>query len=279
MTQMDRAALEGVELEYETRGAGEAVMLIHPGHFADWFVPLLNEPALTDRYRVVNYHRVGCAGSSNMAGPVSFALQAAHCRSLMRYLGIERAHIVGHSSGGMVALQMPLDAPDMVQSLALLEPALRSVPSQKSRAFIGAAHQRYLAGDKAGAVDTFLRGTCGPDYRTVLDRVLPDSFAQSVTDADTYFGKELPAMQEWVFTREEARRITQPVLAVVGEKSRTMDPIWDERQKLLLDWLPNAEPFVAPGATHLLQLENPRGIAEGLTAFFARHPFRKSSVR
>ncbi|MGH7185875.1 MAG: alpha/beta fold hydrolase, partial [Pseudomonadota bacterium] len=114
---MKRAALESVELEYETRGAGEAVVLIHPGHFADWFRPLLNEPALTDRYRVVIYHRVGCAGSSAIAGPVSFAMQAAHCRSLLRHLGIERAHVVGHSSGGMIALQLPLDAPDVVQSL------------------------------------------------------------------------------------------------------------------------------------------------------------------
>ena len=59
MTQrrMDRAALEGVELEYEIRGAGEPVVLIHPGHFADWFTPLLDEPALTDHYRVLRYHR------------------------------------------------------------------------------------------------------------------------------------------------------------------------------------------------------------------------------
>jgi pimeloyl-ACP methyl ester carboxylesterase len=70
---MDRAGLDGIELEYETQGSGEPVVLIHPGHFADWFTPLLNEPALTDRYRVVSYHRVGCAGSSHIAGPASFA--------------------------------------------------------------------------------------------------------------------------------------------------------------------------------------------------------------
>jgi pimeloyl-ACP methyl ester carboxylesterase len=66
--RMDRAALEDVELEYEVRGAGEPIVLIHPGHFADWFMPLLDEPALTDYYRVLTYHRVGCAGSSHIAG-------------------------------------------------------------------------------------------------------------------------------------------------------------------------------------------------------------------
>jgi len=275
---MNRAALGGVELEYEVQGTGEPVVLMHPGHFADWFTPLLDEPALTDHYRLLSYHRVGCAGSSHSAGPISFAQQAAHCRSLMRHLGIERAHIVGHSSSGNIALQLALDAPDAVHSLALLEPALISVPSaQTSRAFVGTALQLYRAGDKAGAVDTFLQGTCGPGYRTVLDQILPGAFDQHVADADTFFGQELPTLQQWSFPREDARRITQPVLAVTGAKSQELDRIWEERQALLLAWLPNVEPFVLPDATHLLQVQHPRGMAEGLAAFFARHPLSASS--
>jgi pimeloyl-ACP methyl ester carboxylesterase len=196
----------------------------------------------------------------------------------MRHLGIERAHIVGHSSSGNVALQLALDAPEAVHSLALLEPALMSVPSaQTSRAFLGTAVQLYRAGDKTGAIDTFLRGTCGSGYRAVLDKALPDSFDQAVADSDTFFGQELPALQEWSFTRDDARRIAQPVLAVVGAKSRESDPVFAERQELLLSWLPNVEAFVLPDATHLLQVQNPRGMAEGLAAFFARHPLSASS--
>jgi pimeloyl-ACP methyl ester carboxylesterase len=268
LRRMERAALQDVELEYEVRGTGAPVVLIHPGHFADWFTPLLDEPALRDHYRLLWYHRVGCAGSSHIAGAVSLAQHAAHCRSLMHYVGIERAHVVGHSSSGNVALQLALDAPDAVHSLALLEPALYAVPSaQTSRAFVGAAIHRYRTGDKAGAVDTFLRGVCGPGYRAVLDRALPGAFAQHVADADTFFGQELPALQQWSFTREEARRIAQPVLAVIGAKSQELDRIWGERQELLLSWLPNVTPFVLPDATHLLQVQNPRGMAEGLAAF------------
>jgi pimeloyl-ACP methyl ester carboxylesterase len=275
MEAWDRAHLEGIELEYKERGVGEPVVLIHPGHFADWFTPLLNQAALTDRYRVLTYHRVGCAGSSHLPPPVSLARQAAHCRALMQHLGIERAHVVGHSSSGNVALQFALDAPDKVHSLAVLEPALSSVPSARtSRVFIGKAIELYRAGDKTGAIDVFLRGVCGPDYRAVLDSALPGAFNQAVADADTFFGLELPALQEWSFTREDAGRITQPVLAVIGAKSQEMDPIWAERQELLLSWLPHAEPFVLPGATHLLEVQNPRGLAEGLAAFFARHRLR-----
>jgi 3-oxoadipate enol-lactonase len=119
-----------------------------------------------------------------------------------------------------------------------------------------------------------MRGVTGPDYRIALDRVLPGAFAEAVASADTFFGQELPAIQQWSFRREDARRITQPVLAVIGEKSREQSPIWNARQEMLLTWLPNAEGFVLPGATHLLYLENPRAMAESLAAFFARHPLK-----
>ena len=46
---MNRANVNGVELEYESRGSGEPVVLIHAGIFADWFKPLVDEPALVSR--------------------------------------------------------------------------------------------------------------------------------------------------------------------------------------------------------------------------------------
>ena len=271
--RIERAALEGIELEYEVRGAGEPVVLVHAGIFSDFFRPLSEESALIGRYRLVSYHRIGCAGSSRVAGPVSIAEEAGHCRALMRHLGIERAHVVGHSNSGNLVLQLALDAPDAVHSLALLEPALMAVPSaQTARAFLATAVERYAAGDKAGGLDTFLRGTCGPGYRAVLDQALPGAFDRYVADTETFFSRQLPAMQQWSFNREDASRIAQPVLAVIGAKSKQMSPIWNERQELLLDWLPNVEPFVLPDATHLLQVDNPRGMAQALAAFFLRHP-------
>jgi len=268
-----RAVLEGIELEYEVRGVGEPVVLVHAGIFSDFSRPLTEEPALISRYCLVSYHRVGCAGSSRVAGPVSIAQEAQHCRALMRHLGIDRAHVVGHSNSGNLVLQLALDAPDAVHSLVLQEPALMAVPSaQTARAFIATAVQRYAAGDKAGGLDIFLQGTCGPGYRAVLDQALPGAFDQYVANADTFFSHQLPALQQWSFNREHASRITQPVLAVIGAKSKELSPIWNERQELLLAWLPNAEPFVLPNATHLLQVENPRGMAQALAAFFVRYP-------
>jgi len=265
---LKRAAFDGVELEYELRGAGPAVVLLHNGAGVDWFRPLLDESALTKRYRLLSYRRVGFGGSSKLAGPISFAQEAAHCRSLMRHLKIERAHVVGHSSSGMLALKLALDAPDAVQSLALLEPALMAVPSPPQ---VLEALQLHRAGETARALDVFFRGTCGPDYRAALDKALPRTFDEAMAHADRFFGQELPALRQLSFGPEEAKRITQPVLVVLWEKT---GPKHRERRDLLLAWLPNVEPFVLPKASHLLHVENPRGMAKGLAAFFARHAIR-----
>ena len=280
--QLSRANLQDIHIDYETRGVGEPVILVHAGVLADWFKPLVDEPALSDRYRLVRYHRIGYAGSTRLAGAVSLADHAGHLRAFMRHLGIARAHIVGHSSSGNIALQLALDAPEMVHSLVLLEPALIAVPADDKRDTnaigaslqLGPVLQRYRAGDKAGAVDAFLRGVAGTNYRAVLDEVLPGAFESAVADADTFFGQELPAVTQWRFSRDDARRITQPVLAVLGAKSADVSPIFAQRQQLLLDWLPNAEPFVLPGANHLLHVQNPRGMAEAMASFFARHPLK-----
>jgi 3-oxoadipate enol-lactonase len=271
--QMSRAALDGVELEYHQLGSGEPVVLVHAGIFSEFFAPLLEQPALAGHYRLVHYHRAGCAGSSRVPGPLSLAQEVLHCRSLIRRLGIERAHFVGHSNSGNLVLQLALDAPEIVHSLVVAEPALMTVPSaQTARAFIGTAVQQYRSGDEAAAIDTFLKGTCGPDYRASVDAALPGAFARYAADVDTFFGQQLPALQQWSFGRADAVRIQQPVLAVIGERSKALSPIWEERQELLLSWLPNAEPFVLPRATHLLQIENPGDMAKGLADFFARHP-------
>jgi pimeloyl-ACP methyl ester carboxylesterase len=64
-------------------------------------------------------------------------------------------------------------------------------------------------------------------------------------------------------------------LAVIGEKNLDVS-VWKERHEMLLTWLPNAESFVLPGATHLLHLQNPRAMVDGLTSFFKRYPISPS---
>jgi pimeloyl-ACP methyl ester carboxylesterase len=268
-----RLRVDGAELEYEIVGVGEPVVLIHGGLVAEAFAPLCAEPAVAARYRLVRYHRRGYAGSSPVPAPFSIAQQAADCRALLRGLGIERAHVVGHSGGGVIALQLALAAPEVVHSLVLLEPALMGVPSGPLfMEAIGPALQMYQAGDKEGAADGFLRVAVGPAYRSFLDELIPGAYAQVVADADTLFASDLPAGGEWQFTQEDAKRITQPVLAVLGSESGKDWAGWPEVQARVQEWMPHAEPFVLTGANHALEEMDPRGAAEAVAAFFARHP-------
>jgi pimeloyl-ACP methyl ester carboxylesterase len=161
LRQMERADLDGVELEYEVRGSGEPVVLVHWGVCAAWSRPLLEARPLSHGYLQVSYHRAGFAGSSRVPGTLSMGEHADHCRRLMRHLGIERAHIVGHSSSAAVVLQLPLDAPDAVHTLTLMDAARPAPPTEDQaafvRTFVEPAVRRYRAGDKAAAVDTFFR--------------------------------------------------------------------------------------------------------------------------
>jgi pimeloyl-ACP methyl ester carboxylesterase len=276
---MNRAQIDGIALEYEVRGTGEPVVLIHGSFVADGLKPLLAEPSLTEQCQVFLYHRRGFAGSTHLEAPISLAQKAADCRAFMEHVGIQRAHVVGHSSSGNIALQLALDSPEVVHSIALLEPALFGVPStpQLMESF-APAFQMYEAGNKAEAVDGCLRVVFGAGYRDVLDRVLPGAFAQAVTDADTFFQFEMPALQQWSFTQADASRIKQPVLSVIGSESHKLWKGRTEVHDLVQAWWPQAETFVLQGAAHALQIENPTGMAKGLTAFFARHPIAVPSV-
>ena len=112
----------GVKLEYELRGTGEPVALIHLSLYADSFAPLMDQPALVG-YRLLRYHRRGYAGSSRTVGPVTIADQAADLAGLLDDVGIRRAHVARHSYGGLIALQLALDRPDLVGTIVLMESA------------------------------------------------------------------------------------------------------------------------------------------------------------
>jgi pimeloyl-ACP methyl ester carboxylesterase len=265
-------AINGVKLEYETRGAGEPVVLIHLSLYADSFAPLMDQPALAG-YRLIRYYRRGYASSSQTAGPVTIGAQAADLIGLLDKLDVRRAHLAGHSYGGLIALQLAMDRPDRVGSLALMEPALRvrsgGPASQDLSRRMALGFQRYREGDRAGAVDGFLTAVFAPGYRQLLDRVIPGGWEQAVNDADMFFSIEVPELQRWQFDATEASRITAPVLSLVGGES---DPAFFEIEELLRELFPHLETARVPGVNHLLCLQQPQPVAETLARFFAKHP-------
>ncbi len=192
----------------------------------------------------------------------------------MQYLGIDRGHIVGHSIGGTIALQLAINYPNSVHSFSLLEPALTGYSTQGNNEVIqGFAPliQMYAKGNKSEVIDNFMKMTIGSGYCDLVNIRLPaNGFDQAVIDAKTYFYDEIPAMRSWTLKSEDMKNINQkPVLYVRDSKS---GHTCVARQELVLKILSHTKVLAVPKAKHMIQVMNPEDLAEGLANFFANCP-------
>ena len=157
------------------------------------------------------------AGSTHTTGTVSIADHASDAARLLDHISVSRAHVVGHSSGGAIALQLALDHPDRVETLVLLEPAMLWVPAAEAFfAKAGPSVEAYNAGNHEEAVATFLSAASGLDWQTcrsMIERNVPGGVDQAIADADTFFTIELPAIAGWRITADQAATIRKPVLS------------------------------------------------------------------
>lgn len=263
---MERASINGVELAYEVSGTGDPVLTIHGALGGDAFLPLAKESALKG-FQVIRYHRRGHgqSGSPPQLSATTTAHQAADAIGLLDHLEIEQAHVVGHSSGGTMALEAAARNPRRVLSLALLEPVL---PTPSLAAFgerLGGIMSRYHEGDARGAVLGFLGAvTDRDDWLDRLEQVIPGCLQQAVDEATTFFAGEVPASAAWSFGADDAALITCPVLSVVGEYSTG---IFREGRALLQEWFPNCHDADIAGADHFLQMTEPGAVAAALVRF------------
>jgi len=266
-----RVDVGDAQLEYWERGPRDAppVLLVHAGVFGEWFRPMFDEPAL-DGFRLVRVHRAGYGASSRPRTHLTLTDHARQCCRLLRELGIERGHWIGHSSSGCIGLQAALDEPDLVAGLVLLEPAPKPAgPAAEvlGREVIGPTMAAVGAGDFALATDTFLRGVDGPGYRdTIAARLGDDAFARIERDASFFFTDEIRASVEWSLDPKRASRITTPTLIVTGGDSAGVTQVYDQTATLLAGMLPAARRVVLPGVSHSMPLQDPSGIARLVAA-------------
>jgi pimeloyl-ACP methyl ester carboxylesterase len=269
---MERAKVNGVELEYEVTGSGEPVLLISPV-LADGFLPLVSEPALSERYQLIRYHKRGWLGSTHTHLPVTVGDHSVDAAALLDHLGIRSAHVVGHSSGADVAAQLALDEPGRVATLSLLELSIFSLPS--GAAFLqgaGPVFEAYANGEHGEAFAMFMAAVSGLDWptcRSVLDERIPGSVEQAIKDADTFFGVELPSLAEWTFGAEQAAAIGQPVLCLLGSNT---EAIWVDIAEFLRSSMPRVEEHTIAGVGHLLHIQQPEPVATEIAQFLSRHP-------
>jgi pimeloyl-ACP methyl ester carboxylesterase len=115
---MPHAQVNGVQLYYETHGAGPPLVLI-PGFGTGLWIWFKQVAAFSARCRTVIFDPRGVARSAQRDEPVTIRLIADDVAALLDALNIERAHVLGASFGGFVAQEFALAYPDKTKSLVL----------------------------------------------------------------------------------------------------------------------------------------------------------------
>jgi pimeloyl-ACP methyl ester carboxylesterase len=203
---------------------------------------------------------------------VTVSYHAADCRALISHLGFERAHIAGHSYGGAVALQLAVEFPEVVQSVALLEPAMivgASGPGYREMLMSNAAQYRELGAERVVHEFVELRW---PGYRPHLERLVLGAMDQAAADAPTWYDRELDSLMTWRFGEREAGAIALPLLSILGGDSNKLAPRFVETHDWLEQYLAGFEGVTISGTTHFMLMQDPGATARALADFWSRHP-------
>jgi pimeloyl-ACP methyl ester carboxylesterase len=116
---MEHVEVNGLRVAFQRRGQGPCLLLLH-GAVSDSRVWRVQLESLSDAFTVVAWDAPGCGGSSDP--PEHFRLpEYAEClRRFIESLGLQRPHVLGHSWGSALALELYQQCPAMVQSLMLV---------------------------------------------------------------------------------------------------------------------------------------------------------------
>ncbi|WP_281918660.1 alpha/beta hydrolase [Nocardia sputorum] len=153
-------AVPGATLYYELRGAGPLLLLIPGGNGDAGTFDAIAE-RLADRYTVVSYDRRGFSRSPLDEPPhdrvVTDGLDAA---ALLTHLTDQPAHVLGSSSGAIVALELLRTRPELVRTLVAHEPPLATLlpEGEKWLAFLDGVHERSKTEGTSAAMAEFAAG-------------------------------------------------------------------------------------------------------------------------
>jgi pimeloyl-ACP methyl ester carboxylesterase len=260
--QEGTAELADVALQYSLRGAGtQTLVLTHGlgGSSAYWDGVV--EP-LARHYRVLRWDLRGAGSSSRPPGPYSPALFAQDLTGLLDHLAIDRAHLVGHSGGGVVSQRFALDFPHRVRSLVLVSTS-SEVGEKASAAWLRLADMIEARGfgpnsapDVRGFAPAF--AAARPDVVETLTRATrandPRAYAESARAFGTY---------RWT---AELDRVDVPALILQGLDDIMTPP---GGSVIMSRHLRRSRLVMIPGAGHNLPLEQPVVVATAIVSFLA----------
>jgi pimeloyl-ACP methyl ester carboxylesterase len=118
------ADVNGINLYYETHGAGRPLILLHGGlGSGEMFGPLI--PALAATHQVIAVDLQGHGRTADIDRPLDIRLMADDIAALIGHLGLEKPDVMGYSLGGGVALQTAIRHPEVVGRLVVVSAHIR----------------------------------------------------------------------------------------------------------------------------------------------------------
>jgi pimeloyl-ACP methyl ester carboxylesterase len=276
----------GVKLYYEDQGVGQPVVFVH-GTVCDCRAWFAQTDALASDFRTIAYSRRYARPNDRKGDITDSTVQnnSTDLEALIKGLGLDKVHLVGHSYGGFIAAYFATKHPELLRSLTLVNAAVFTMIAQgrgaatsfglllrspsvarSARKLINAVDATIKAvdgGDKSAAEKIFVPAI--QDGRTGLP-AKPKGFSEMVAENSGTL-KETTAPFP-LFTVREAKDIKTPTLVVWGEMSAP----WDLKiSEMLSASIPSAESAKIAGAGHFCIMEKPAEVNERLKKFLHGH--------
>lgn len=227
------ADVNGVHLYYEVHGTGTPLVLLHGGmltidlSFGDLI------PALIDDYQLIAIELQGHGRTADIERPITPANSASDVVALLDQLGVDRAHVLGHSMGAATAMELAVSHPHRVRSVVPISVTVR--PDGMHPDFIdpermATSSRMPTPADFAAFSEAYQRLSPHPEHFNDFLAALSSSNADLVGWSD-----------------EQLAEITAPVLVVLGDR----DFMTVAHGELMLELIPNAQLAILPGTTHM----------------------------
>ncbi len=261
----------GIRLYYEIEGDGSPVALVMGlgGSGRAWG---MQRPALAKHHRLIVPDNRGVGHSDAPEGPYTMAELADDLAAVLDAAGVERAHLVGVSLGGLIVQEFHHRHPGRTRSLVLMSTGTgpqdpESVPAERAVQDALALERRTDAETEA-AIRALVPWQYHPDYRQRVPDLADHLIAfhrREPQPAQGYHG-QLAAVATHTPNAPRLGAVTVPCLVLHGDD----DCIWPvANARLLAEGLPDARLEILERTGHMLPMERPQACNKALLRFFA----------
>ncbi len=256
--------MSDVRIAWERHGAGPPLLPIHGLGYARWgWEPVL--PGLAEQFDVILFDNRGIGESDAPPGPYTAAEMADDAVRVLDEAGVERAHVVGTSLGGMIAQELALSHPERVDRLVLActtpgGPNAHPMP-QATVALLAEAATLEPAVALRRFVENALSSASVARSPELVDRILQHRVATAQPPAAWAAQAAAGATFD---AYDRLPSITAATLVQHGSEDVVVDP---RNADVLMQLLPDARRVVIPGSGHLFFWEYPMVFVASIRSF------------